>query len=254
MAAFDKNFTSLKTLSLFGIILSCGIIGSAYLISSTIKDVASTDTISVKGLAEKKIKADYATGFIRVSSKGATVIEAYKNLELEFSRMKEFLLDLGFEEKNLSYGVKKSHSVFNTINDQYGNRKQEFLYYSASIQIYIETKDVFQMKRLNENLFKLDERGVDYLSNGGEYLVSNLEEIKMSLIAEATENAYIRANEFAKSGKVKVGSMKSARQGAFYILSSEGGTDDSDYGGVYDKTTIDKVARVVVTINYGIRK
>ncbi|MDV2439488.1 hypothetical protein QR665_08360, partial [Acinetobacter gerneri] len=28
--------------------------------------------------------------------------------------------------------------------------------------------------------------------------------------------------------------------------------DDSDYGGAYDKSTINKIARVVVTINYAI--
>ena len=47
--------------------------------------------------------------------------------------------------------------------------------------------------------------------------------------------------------------MKSAQQGAFYIL-PVGGSDDSDsqYGGVYDKSTVAKVARVVVTVVYNI--
>lgn len=83
-------------------------------------------------------------------------------------------------------------------------------------------------------------------------MVSNLEEIKMSLIANATQNAYLRANEFAKVGSVKVGAMRSASQGAFYILPESGSDSDSDYGGAYDKTTINKIARVVVTINYAI--
>lgn len=58
-----------------------------------------------------------------------------------------------------------------------------------------------------------------------EYLVSTLEKVKMSLIANATRNAYERASEFAKTGEAKVGTMKSANQGAFYILPARGGNN-----------------------------
>lgn len=84
------------------------------------------------------------------------------------------------------------------------------------------------------------------------YLVSNLEDIMMSLIAAATENARKRAEEFVKQDKVKVGLMRSASQGAFYIYAAGGNTDTDDYGGTYDKTTINKVAKVLVTIVYNI--
>lgn len=76
----------------------------------------------------------------------------------------------------------------------------------------------------------MDEKGIA-IEQKPEYLVSNLEEIKMSLIANATKNAYSRANEFAKVGNVHVGMMRSASQGAFYILPESGSDDDSDYGG-----------------------
>lgn len=46
--------------------------------------------------------------------------------------------------------------------------------------------------------------------------------------------------------------MRSASQGAFYILPARGARSDDEYGGTYDKTTIDKVARVVVTVEYAL--
>ena len=75
----------------------------------------------------------------------------------------------------------------------------------------------------------------------------------MSLIAEATQNARVRATVFVKPDGATASVMKSGRQGAFYIL-PVGGADnsDSDYGGVNDKSTIDKTARVVLTIVYNI--
>ena len=86
-----------------------------------------------------------------------------------------------------------------------------------------------------------------------QYLLSNLETIKRDLIAQATADAQVRAEEFAKSGNTKVGMMRSASQGAFNILSATSAdNDDSDYGGTYNKDTIDKKVRLVVTIEYGI--
>ena len=74
----------------------------------------------------------------------------------------------------------------------------------------------------------------------------------MSLIADAAKNAHTRANEFAKTGQVKVGAMKTASQGAFYILAADGSGESGDYGGAYDKSTAEKIARVVVTIEYAL--
>jgi hypothetical protein len=75
----------------------------------------------------------------------------------------------------------------------------------------------------------------------------------MSLIAAAMQNSRTRAAEFAKNGDVEVGRMRSASQGAFYILAADADQDVSDWGGSYDKSTVEKIARVVVTVDYGIR-
>jgi hypothetical protein len=74
----------------------------------------------------------------------------------------------------------------------------------------------------------------------------------MSLIGAAMQNSRVRAAEFAKNGDVEVGAMRSASQGAFYILPAGANADVSDWGGTYDKSTVDKIARVVVTVDYRI--
>jgi uncharacterized protein len=47
--------------------------------------------------------------------------------------------------------------------------------------------------------------------------------------------------------------MCSASQGAIYILAAGASADVGDWGGTYDETTVDNIARVVVTVDYGIR-
>jgi uncharacterized protein len=125
--------------------------------------------------------------------------------------------------------------------------------FDAYQSVRVLSKDLTKITNANKALLQLRAENHPVTAQAPNYLVSNLEAIKMSLIADATKNARSRATEFVKQDGVKVGVMKSASQGAFYIL-PVGGADDSDnsYGGVYDKSTIDKTARVVVTIVYNI--
>ena len=248
----ESQSLSWKPLFIFGVILSLGLIIAAWIISDTIRTVSSTDTISVKGLAEKPVTADTARWNLTFSSKGSTPSNAYSALDTDRETVLSFLKDQGFLETQISFGAKSSHQVTKREYGNNGHFTETFSHYQAMQSVTVNTDDVQQMMKAGQNAFLLDEANIESTISRPEYLLSNLEEIKMSLIAEATHNAYTRASKFAQSGNIKVGAMKSARQGAFYILAPQGGTDDGDYGGAYDKTTINKIARVVVTINYGI--
>ena len=121
---------------------------------------------------------------------------------------------------------------------------------SRGIVVTVSDLDLIAKARKAAVQFKADGHAIEYADP--QYLVSSLEQVKMSLIGAATRDARARAEEFAKNGGVKAGRMRAASQGAFNILAPGAGADASEYGGVYDKSTIDKVARVVVTIEYAI--
>ena len=122
----------------------------------------------------------------------------------------------------------------------------------ARQSITINTSDIARIIAASKAIvqFQADGHPVNY--GQPQFLVSNLEEVKMSLIGAAMQNSRVRAGEFAKNGDVKVGPMRSASQGAFYILPAGANSDVSDWGGTYDKSTVDKIARVVVTVDYRI--
>lgn len=61
-----------------------------------------------------------------------------------------------------------------------------------------------------------------------------------------------RAQEFAETGGGKVGAMRSASQGSFNIYDDTGSSESDEYGGIYDKSTVGKQVRLVVTIEYGV--
>jgi hypothetical protein len=214
--------------------------------------VMGQQNITVKGLAEKPIKADAAEWTIRVAVSNPTQAGALKEVAKTRRVVETFLDKQGFEQDTWTVDVETlgPHYVDVLENNRY---RQVQKGYEGYQNIRVVSKDLVKIKAANKAFLQLRADNQPVIAHAPNYLVSNLEDIKMSLIADATKNARSRATEFVKQDGVKVGVMKSARQGAFYILPVGSNNDfDSHYGGVYDKTTIDKIARVVVTIVYNI--
>ncbi|MCH7315470.1 SIMPL domain-containing protein [Acinetobacter sp. ANC 3882] len=250
----ESKTITYKSLWVFALILSLGFIISAGVMGVALKQFNSTkNSITVKGLAEKPIQADSARWEIHLqtSHTSDTIPQAYQLLDQQMKELQSFFVEHGFKAADMQLGNKSSQPYYEEVNMGEGRINREFKGYMALQSLVIASRDIKKIEQAAKEAYRLDEKGIA-IEQKPEYLVSNLEEIKMSLIANATKNAYSRANEFAKVGGVKVGMMRSASQGAFYILPESGSDDDSDYGGAYDKATINKIARVVVTINYAI--
>ncbi|HEY0841623.1 SIMPL domain-containing protein [Methylotenera sp.] len=241
-----------KAMVALGIFFAIGMSAAAFILGVQGKRAMSgQQSITVKGLAEKPIKADSAEWELSVSVTQPTQAEALEKLAVERKVVEEFLLVQGFEAKNWSVDVETLNPHFDEefIKDTPRQVQHGFDAYQT---IRVVTKDLNKVTNANKALLQLRAENHPVAARAPSYLVSDLENIKMSLIAAATKNARSRATEFVKQDGVKVGVMKSASQGAFYILPVSGDAGDDSYGGVYDKSTIDKTARVVVTIVYSI--
>ncbi len=235
-----------------GMLIAFGLIVSASIASFTAYRIAgSRQSVVVKGLAEKRVSADHAQWTIGVSGSGKTLPEAFASLRANRPQVQTFLREHGFADEMQQLGRETFYIVYRTDKD--GRQTREIENYVANQSLLVSTEDVKLVDKVAGEIVALLEKGVPISVGEPEFLVSTLESVKMSLIAEATKNAFDRANEFARTGNAKVGAMKSASQGAFYILPAQGDASSmGDYGGAYDKGTIDKIARVVVTIEYAL--
>ena len=236
-----------------GVLLAIGMSAAAFIFGAQAKHIGSgRQSISVKGLAEKPVKADYAEWHTGVRVHGQSFAEALGKMRRARPALDQFLAKQGFDKdalKELSESV-----VPNMVEEELANGRTRQVQrgFTASQEIVITTKDMAKIDAANKAVLQFEADGNPVTHSPPLYLVSNLEEIKMSLIGAATENAQKRAGEFAKYGDVKAGAIRSASQGAFYILPAGASVDSNEYGGAYDKSTVDKTARVVVTIEYNI--
>ncbi|HSI38457.1 MAG TPA: SIMPL domain-containing protein [Methylotenera sp.] len=241
-----------KAMAVLGILLAIGMSAAAFILGVQGKRaVSGQQSITVKGLAEKPIKADSAEWTLTVSVTQPTQAAVLERLAVERKVVEAFLVKQGFATDAWAADVE-------TLNPHYDEvfikdvPRQVQNGFDAYQNIRVTSKDLSKITTANKALLQLRAANHPVNASPPSYLVGDLENIKMSLIADATKNARTRATEFVKQDGVNVGVMKSASQGAFYILPVGGDAGDDSYGGVYDKSTIDKIARVVVTIVYNI--
>jgi len=227
-------------LAIFGIILAVGLMASAFILGNQFKNLRQTGSISVKGLAESHYTSTQGTWVIRVSGWGPTYNDAMAANQKNLNEAVRFLKAQGFADENRDENEK-------------GETKSRDNGFDASRAIRISTKELIKLQKALTNIHQLVANNQDISFGDPNYYLENLEQIKRELISKATQDAHVRAEEFAKTSNVKVGVLKSASQGPFYIQAPNPDADDSsDYTGSYDTSTIEKKARLVVTIEYAI--
>lgn len=239
-------------LTLMGIFLAAGMSAAAFILGGKLKTVGDNrQSIVVKGLAEKPVQADLAEWSLGIRVKKDGFADTLEQLRLARPIVDDFLERQGFPKDALEESAEEvGPNMVEEYEEGHYRRKQEG--YVGTQTIRVRSKDLARIGAAHKSIIELAAEGKPVIYDAPQYLIQDLESVKMSLIGAATENARQRAEEFAKVGRVRVGVMRSASQGAFYIFPANSNGDTSDYGGVYDKTTVAKKARVVVTIDYGI--
>lgn len=241
-----------NTLPILGGILAIGLIAAAFTLGAQFKNFRQPGTITVKGLAEKNFQSDSATWSTGVALHGDTYQEVLTALEREQEKLRKFLEKQGFGSGEISIGMPSVNRSYLDKRDSEGNYERIPNGYDGSASIEVSSKKLDKIQEAYKAIMNFRAQNEFITFYNPQYLLGGLETIKRELITQATEDAHLRALEFAKTGGGKVGAMRSASQGSFNIYADTGSTDSDDYGGSYDKSTIGKQVRLVVTIEYAI--
>ncbi|MDO5687219.1 MAG: SIMPL domain-containing protein [Neisseria sp.] len=234
------------------VILAAGLVLAAGFLGTQLKNLRQPGEITVKGLAEENHRADTAEWQVGVALQYPSYADAVAGLQRELPSVLDFLRQQGFDEQEIAVGSPNIGTHYDEVyeNERYRQVANGF---DAQQYVMVTTRDLDKLQKANNAILELRARSEYVRFEAPQYLLSNLEQIKHELIAKATADAHRRAQEFAKSGDAKVTAMRSASQGAFNILSNNISNEgDDNYGGQYDKSTVEKRVRLVVTIRYGV--
>lgn len=230
-------------LVILGLVLAMGIAAAGYFVGQTLYNAkVAINTAEAKGLATRRVEADVANwsiGFSLAGGPDADIARLYKLAESQQQRIIDALKANGFKEGEIHPGV------IEYDYREYRDEEQKLVDERHILRgdIEVETHDVHKVEPARAAINKLIVEGINIQNDPPLYRFTRLNEIKPEMLKEATRNARIAANEFAANAGVKVGGIRSARQGSFFIR---------DVGGDgYDDTgKIEKEVRVVTTIEF----
>lgn len=123
--------------------------------------------------------------------------------------------------------------------------------YTFRQDIVVSSDDVQALTAIAQGASSLFAEGALVSTTSLEYYYSRLPELRVEMLAQATNDAYLRAQKIAESADARLGSLQSASMGVIQLTAVDS-VDVSDYG-AYDTSSIDKQITAVVRASFGVR-
>jgi hypothetical protein len=236
-------------LFLLGAALAFGVLGASERLGSALRTMRQDNSIRVKGVAEMDLTSDRGTWNGKVRARAATLPDAYASLERSMDALRSFVVSSGIANDLIT--VASVEIGREMKRDSKGNPTNEVDTFVLTQTLGFTSTNVQVVRGIANDATALIKQGVEVESGDPVFKVSTLEDAKMRLLEQATANALERAKTLARGSGNSIGKLASASQGVFHIL-ARGSTSSSEWGGEYDTSTIEKTARVVVTLDYSV--
>ena len=244
------NFLKNSQIIILGICIAVATIVSSMILSGGVLKVMkfTREQINVTGSATKQITSDYIIWQGTFARRDTNLKKAYTILKEDLEKIKSYLASKGVVDKELTVSSVTTNTVYKK-NDK-GNDTNDIQYYLLCQTVEIRSNDVAKITDVSREVTELIDQGIELDSRAPDYFYTKLDELKLEMLAKASENAKSRAENMVRAAGNKIGFMRSAKMGVFQITPATS-TDVSDCG-VNDTTSLDKKVMAVVTVSFAI--
>jgi uncharacterized protein len=232
------------------LLLALGLILGGWFIGHGFALGRATDRyVEVKGLAEREVTADLALWPLRYVATGDDLAVAQAAITRSSRQVFTFLGRHGIDTSAVQLQALE-------VSDAYANRfpgERGGPRYVIQQTVMVRSPKPEVVMAASQRVSELVGAGV-VLSSSGEYGVggptfvfTRLNQLKPSMVAEATANARAAADQFAKDSRSALGDIRHANQGVFVILPRD------QAPGVNESGQLQKIVRLVSTVQYFLR-
>jgi hypothetical protein len=207
--------------------------------------------INIKGYSKQQILSDWIiwTGYYDVQADNLK--DGYGLLETDKEKVKNYLLNKGFAEEDLifsSISVTEKHAL-----NEYGGYTNEVIGYNLAQTVTISSDEIDRVTELSRNATELLNEGVQFQSQAPEYHYTKLEDLKVSMLAEATQDATKRAELIAVNAGSKLGELTHAKLASIQVTPLYSVPNDYydwyGYSSYIDNDTVSLEKEVTVSVN-----
>lgn len=230
---------------LLGLMIALGSIASTYILSKAVVDFQKiqTQTIRVTGSASQNVTSDRTSWSFTFRTKQPTLKQGYAKLMNDEKLIKDFLLSYGIEEKSINFNSTNSYENYKRTSN--GMSTNEVDSYTVYKYVTVKSNETEKLENIAKNIDVLINKDINISGENVQYFVSNLDDIKVQMVGEASKNAKLRAQSMVSGTNGKIGIMNSAKMGVFQIVPVDS-TDVSDYG-INDTSSKEK--KVIATVS-----
>ncbi len=199
------------------LLVASGIAAGGWFIGEGLLKARSADRyVTVKGLAEREVKADLVIWPLRYAVT-ADDLATLQRLSDESEKKVRAFLEQRFTGDDVSVSAPQIQDRnAQGMSDRSGNLQR----YVAEVVVTLRSNKIDEVRKANELLGELVKQGVALVQNyesRTQYSYTGLDQVKPAMIAEATKDARQAAEQFAKDSGSEVGSIRNAQQGYFSI-------------------------------------
>ena len=241
--SFDRTITGAAIVGL-GIALGGLLAGNGFA-----RARAADRYVTVKGVAEREVRADLAIWPLRVVGADNDLSVANAKVAKSVAGVRDFLVRHGMDTSQIQIS---EFSVTDALANQYGPERTPANRYVVHETVILRSSKPDQVLAASQQISELAAIGVvvssgtEYGAGGGgpTFVFSGLNKLKPEMIADATARAREAANQFARDSRSEIAGIRQANQGVFEILPRD------QAPGISESSQIAKVVRVVSTIQY----
>lgn len=217
------------------------------------KQTSGSGGLTATGSASCDFEADLIVWRGSFTAYGSSTQAAYQRLKKDAEVIEDYLIDNGVTDEEMVFG---SISISKRYRYEYNDEGYEIGRYEDGYDLYQEicvtSNDVDKVDNISRDITQLIEANVEFSSDSPEYYYTKLDELKLQLIEEATQNAKDRIDIMAVGTGATVDKLLTANLGVFQITAQNSNSDYS-YGGTFDTSSRQKTASITVKLNYSVK-
>ncbi len=234
---------------LAGLFLAAGLAFSALVMARTWVHLHESQLIDVTGSARKNVRSDLVIWRARFAVEAETLLAANDRLKSDLAKVERFLRGKGVENfELLPVQIREITARVKSEDDETVTRR---VGYQLTQAVEVRSTDVEATPRLSRDAAQLLEQAVALVAESTQFLYTKAGQAKVEMMAEATKDARIRAEQIASQGNRGIKELRSARAGIVQINPLY--STATSWEGNNDTSSLEKTITVTVSTVFSLK-
>lgn len=217
-----------------------------------VKTKPEIHTLRVTGSATKRIVSDLIEWKAEIGTLDADRTAAYKSLKSHVDATRAYLVKQGVPLEDIRVSSVSSYEVIENETVGVGSERVQRRVsrgWSTEQTISVRSHDIAVVERVSREVTDLLEQGVPITSRPPQYHYTKLSEVKVDMLASASEDARTRADRIVKAAGGK-GIQKLVKADMGVININPANSTSTSWEGNNDKSSLEKDIITIVHLSY----